>query len=118
MLAITLIADSESLVCRRVTAEIVYNVSASRNISKGLAKFGVGDHTDQILVVLLDPSKTKLHEVRGAINGEEQENCVESLPTFADMAAIRDAYDVTTKEESASSLVGSIATRIAVRDIK
>lgn len=96
----------------------MYNVSATRNIAKGLAQFGIGDTTDEILVVILEPSKSELERVRQAVDGTVLENCLESLPRFADTSAIRKVYDITSLEESISSLVGSIVTRIAVREIK
>jgi EKC/KEOPS complex subunit CGI121/TPRKB len=107
-----------TLVSRTVSTEIVYNVSAARNIGKALSQFGVSDACTSVLFVLLNPSRATLAAVRGLVDGDEVEDVGAGLAAGADMRAVRERYDITEAEVAAGNVVDSIATRIAVRDVR
>jgi Kinase binding protein CGI-121 len=102
-----------------LSAEIVYNVSATRNIGQGLQQFGVSSLTTSVLIVSYGTAmKTTLNAVRAAINGLEIEDVSSGLSSVLNKDRVRDAYDISPLEEQTSDLVQSIVTRIAVRDVR
>jgi Kinase binding protein CGI-121 len=105
-------------VCRNMSSEIVYNLSASRNIGKGLSEFGIGDETSSVLFVILSPSKSCLDEVRLVTDGQEESEVLLGLQKVTDLTAVRSIYDIAPAEEMTSDLIDSIVTRIAARDIR
>lgn len=108
---------ANSLSSRTVYTEIIYNVSASRNIGKALSGFGVSDVCSSVLFVLHRPSVSSISAVRAAVDGEEVEDVEAGLREGADLDKIRAAYDIG-KQEEAGGMVNAIVTRIAIRDVR
>jgi hypothetical protein len=107
------------LVCKTFSAEVVYNVSATRNIGQGLQQFGISSLTTSVLIVSYGSAmKTTLNAVRAAITGFEIEDVSSGLSSILNKDRVRDAYDISPVEEQTSDLVQSIVTRIAVRDVR
>jgi hypothetical protein len=109
----------EGLVCRNLPAEVIYNVSATRNIGNGLSQFGVCDSTSSVLIVIYSVAvKSAIQAVRQAIRGVEIEDVTNGISLTANKDRIREAYSISSTEEDAGSLANSVITRIAVRDIR
>lgn len=110
--------NAGTLATRSVSSEIVYNISAARNIGKALGQFGLSDTCESILFVLLAPTKASLAALRDLVEGDVVEDVSAGLAAGADRAALQKIYDLTEGEVAAGTLVDSIVTRIAVRDVK
>lgn len=102
--------------CRNINTELVYNISACRNISQSLSSFGIGDDCSYVLVAIVAPTPDKIHLIRQNINGDELVHVSESLVRKCDFDAVRIAYNIEQHESEAGSLLDSIVTRISCRD--
>jgi tRNA threonylcarbamoyladenosine modification (KEOPS) complex Cgi121 subunit len=107
-----------TLASRTVSSEIVYNMSAVRNIGKALTLFGLSDACESILFVLVGPTKTALTALEDLVDGALVEDVSAGLRAGVDLDAVQKIYDLTDAEVRAGTLVDSIVTRIAVRDMK
>lgn len=108
----------KNLHCRTFASEVLYNLSASRNISKGLSAFGITDDAQSLLCIVRTPTKSRLDAVRTLIDGDEEGNIEAGLSAVANTVRIRESYGVQDAESEVSDLPLSIATRISVRDVK
>ncbi len=106
-----------SLASRNVNTEILYNLSATRNIGKALKTFGITEASDYVLAVVMNSTAEAVGRVRDAIAGEEVVDVENGLREYADKGRICSQYGIEEKERSAGSLVDSVVTRIACRDI-
>jgi tRNA threonylcarbamoyladenosine modification (KEOPS) complex Cgi121 subunit len=110
--------DTGALVCRNMPSEIVYNLSATRNIGKALVQFGISDESTSVLFVLLRPTKTTVDSVRAAVDGNEVLDIEAGLRNITNLAAVRTVYEISLAESKTSDIVDSIVTRMAARDIR
>lgn len=106
------------LATRNINTELVYNISATRNISKALKQFGIADTSTYVLAVVFSPCATKLAALRQAVEGAEVQVASDSLGDLADEALVRKVYGISDVEARAGSLVDSIVTRMACRDVR
>lgn len=93
-------------------------MSATRNISKALKTFGIRENTAQMLVIIPHPQSSQIDNIRLAINGEEIPLTVTSVKDAFDEEAVKSVYAISEKELACGTLVDSIATRMACRDVK
>lgn len=103
---------------RNIFTEIVYNFSSTRNISKSLDRFGISAATQHVLVILPNPSNPDIDLVRNAVEGEEVLLIQEGLKQISDVAQIRNVYGIPIEEGKSSSLIDSVVTRMACRDVR
>lgn len=109
---------SGALATRSLSSEIVYNLSAMRNIGSALKSFGISDACDAVLFVLVEPTKDQLSALHKAVDGEVVEDVTTGLANGVDLETVKKIYDLTDSELSCGSLEDSIVTRIAIRDVK
>jgi len=102
------------LITRNIHAELVFNLGANRNIAGTLKKFGITEHSTNIIIALFDANETKADEVRKMVAGKE----VQFHANFCDKSEIMQHYEITLKELEANDLLGSITTRIAIAETK
>lgn len=93
-------------------------MSASRNISKALKTFGIGQDTTEMLVIIPHPQISEIDKIRHAINGEEVPVTENSVKDAFDRDAVKSTFAISEKELACGTLVDSIVTRMACRDIK
>lgn len=103
---------------RIVFTEIVYNMSPSRNISKALKRFGIADDSSDILIVLPNPTAQALTQIRDAVHGDEQSNIPESLANLSDLKKIASVYALSDQELRNGSVLDSVVSRMACRDLR
>ena len=115
----------KKLVTKNIHSEIIYNVSASRNISKALKTFGLNSTTRNILIVALNPTQSVLKTVQQIVDGVETTDIDEQLKQNLDVARFSKAYDVSKEERkwiedtrNWSLLVNAVVSRISVRDLR
>ncbi|CAN8068407.1 unnamed protein product [Agarophyton chilense] len=109
---------NSSMSTRNLFTEIIYNLSGSKNISKALKTFGIQEDTSDILVVVPHPQNETTEKIRHYIKAEEMsfnENCLEHI---AEERAVKRIYGITEKELECGTLVDSVVTRMACRDLK
>lgn len=117
MLASTEDADGAK-VTRNVFTEIVYCLSGSRNISTALKTFGMQDETQNVIAVVPHPTDESLDKIRNQVEGVEIEFSNEKLQPLVDKKRVCATYSIDANELRTSSLVDSIVTRMACRDVR
>lgn len=110
--------ERKTMATRNIFTEIVYNFSSTRNISKSLDRFGISAATQHVLVILPNPSNPDIDLVRNAVEGEEVLLIQEGLKQISDVAQIRNVYGIPIEEGKSSSLIDSVVTRMACRDVR
>ncbi|GFG29095.1 hypothetical protein Cfor_00265 [Coptotermes formosanus] len=105
----------DKMTTRKLSTEILYNLSLSRNITQSLIKFGVGESDRNMLVIIIeeggeDGTDSILSHFKGVV-------CpIEELSKLSDEVLIKKTYKVKDAELAVSSLTDSIVTRIATKD--
>lgn len=103
---------------RSLSSEIVYNLSATRNIGSALTCFGISETCDAVLFVVVEPTKDKLSTLYEAVRGDVVDDVAAGLVSGVDQASLKKVYNLTDCEVSRGLLEDSIVTRVAVRDVK
>lgn len=117
-LSIFLFAErTASLKCRNMNIEIVYNLSAMRNISKALEAFGVNGSSSNVIVIVISPTPEKLNSIRNELSGTEVCNIAEKLRSYNNEERVCNYYGISEYELVNSTLLDTIVSRIACRDI-
>lgn len=101
---------------RKVTTEVLYQLSPSKNIAESLKTFGARDDENTVVIVLIndenDQHKTLLRE---SIDGTQIG--LERISEFSNSSALQKMFKVGEKELSVGTLLDGIVTRMAVKDI-
>lgn len=110
-------AIAEKLTTKTIHAELLFNLSVSKNISQSLQKFGIDDKEKDILVVIIckNEDKNQNMEVFNKVEGEEVE--IELLSQLSDLEAIKNSYKINDLEAKNADLIDSVVSRIAAKDI-
>lgn len=103
---------------RNIFIEIVYNFSATKNISKSLERFSLSDTTTDLLVIVPNPVQSDIESIRSAVSGIEITSIEEGLKQVSDLSQIRKVYGISSEEEKCASLIDSVVTRMACRDVR
>jgi len=77
----------------------------------------MSDSSKDVIAVLPNATAADVISVRDAIQGIEDINVAQAIKLIADEQLIRGTYGIT-EEERHDSLVDSIVTRMACRDVK
>lgn len=105
------------MVTRNINTEVIYNLAATRNITKALSQFGIAHDTDYVLAIVPHSNAEKVEAVRQVFDAHEQLVFDDDvLDKFADHERICQEYDIQEKEREAGLLVDSIVTRISCRE--
>ncbi|KAJ1622993.1 kinase binding protein CGI-121-domain-containing protein, partial [Pavlovales sp. CCMP2436] len=98
------------LVTHALPSEVVYALSASKQINEAFRRFGASETSARIVIVTFDAAAAaRLHDaVRGKLADPR------SLATSFDDTAVRKAYRISETELRVSSLLDAIVSRIAI----
>ncbi|KAG1687970.1 hypothetical protein DVH05_004489 [Phytophthora capsici] len=112
-----LLCDASSrLTTRSLHAELVFNMSGSRNVSESFKRFGVSDETMSIVICVFDADEATLKEVETLVEGMQVP--FEELGmhlTEGDITLIKKFYKISEQELTQSSLVDAATCRIATK---
>ncbi|XP_013143505.1 PREDICTED: EKC/KEOPS complex subunit TPRKB-like [Papilio polytes] len=103
---------SQAMITRTVYAEILFNLSLSKNISQSLSKFGV--ETDRSLLVCFlitadsDESETILEQIKGELLQ------ISDLKQFTNIQEVKSIYKLTNVKSDVS-LLNLIITKIVTK---
>lgn len=103
---------SQAMITRTVYAEILFNLSLSKNISQSLSKFGV--ETDRSLLVCFlvtadsDESETILEQIKGELLP------IRDLKQFTNIQEVKNIYKLTNVKSDVS-LLNLIITKIVTK---
>ncbi|XP_071961341.1 EKC/KEOPS complex subunit TPRKB-like [Antedon mediterranea] len=101
---------------RSVNSEILYNISPSKNIGESFKLFSFQNDAKYLLVVLLDDKENeKLGILKTRIVGDLIS--LENLANISDTDRIKKIYKIQEEELQCSSLVDSIVSRIATKEV-
>ncbi|XP_045619495.1 EKC/KEOPS complex subunit Tprkb isoform X1 [Procambarus clarkii] len=106
---------AKKMVTRSVFAEIIFNLSPSKNITDSLKNFGLGDSDTEILAVVLDQeSGEKLQKLNGQIKG--QQTALTEMLNLTNSAKIKQLYKVTDADLDVSNLLDAVISRMACKE--
>ncbi|XP_071544187.1 EKC/KEOPS complex subunit TPRKB-like [Panulirus ornatus] len=106
---------AKKMVTRSVYAEIIFNLSPSKNITESLKNFGLGETDTEILAVVLDQeSGEKVGKLNSQIKG--QQTSVKEMSHLTDRAKVKQVYKVTDAELEVSSLLDAVVSHIACKE--
>lgn len=101
---------------RKVTTEVLYQLSPNKNIGESLRTFAARDSEENIVVVLIDDEEDRnLTLLQESIVGEQAR--LDKLCELADVKSLQKIFQIAEKELKVSSLLDSIVTRMAVKDV-
>ncbi|TYZ57061.1 hypothetical protein PybrP1_000964 [[Pythium] brassicae (nom. inval.)] len=117
-------AAARALLCETTTklttktlhAELVFNLSGSRNVSESFRRFGIADDCTALVVCVFDADEAALASAAALVQGT-------AVPfselgqhlTPADVKAVRKFYKIQDLELSTSLLSDAIVNRIATK---
>ncbi|XP_033115268.1 EKC/KEOPS complex subunit Tprkb-like [Anneissia japonica] len=101
---------------RSVNSEILYSISPSKNIGESFKLFSFQNDASHLLVVVLnDESNDKFNVLQKRIVGDLIP--LENLKEISDIDRIKQVYKIPDEELKYSSLVQSVVSRIATKDV-
>ncbi|KAF4137517.1 Kinase binding domain-containing protein [Phytophthora infestans] len=107
---------SNHLTTRSLHAELVFNMSGSRNVSESFKRFGVNDDTTSLVICVFDADEATLEEAETLVEGMQVP--FEELGTHltdSDIKLIKKFYKISEQELTQSSLVDAATCRIATK---
>lgn len=110
-------AIAEKLTTKTIHAELLFNLSVSKNISQSLQKFGIDDRETDVLVVVIcrNEDTNQNMEVFDKVDGNEVD--IDLLSELSDLEAIKKCYKINDLESKNANLIDSVVSRIAAKDI-
>ncbi|KAG7303146.1 hypothetical protein JYU34_013178 [Plutella xylostella] len=109
-----LAARRGALVTRSPAAELLFNLSLSKNISQSLSKFGLGT-SGELLVGFIVHSEDRSEAILPQIKGEMVP--IEQLRTFTDMKELKTVYKLKSLgEKSDEDLLDVIISRMVTKN--
>lgn len=107
--------SAKKMTTRSVFAEIIFNLSATKNITDSLNRFGLNDSDTEILAVVLDPEgEEKVKKLNGQIKGRQVP--LDEVSSLTNRAKVIEHYKVTEEELKVSSLLDAVVSRMACKD--
>ncbi|KAJ0392721.1 hypothetical protein P43SY_011976 [Pythium insidiosum] len=116
-----LLCDQDNkLITKTLNAELVFNLSGSRNVAESFRRFGLTDECDQILVCVFDADEDAISKALALVDGTliDTPSLKEALgPHLApnDVAMIRKYYKIQDTELQTSTLSDAVTSRIATK---
>ncbi|XP_011861390.1 PREDICTED: EKC/KEOPS complex subunit TPRKB-like [Vollenhovia emeryi] len=110
-------AKRNRLVTRSVYTEVLFYLSMSKNISRSLAEFGIGDNDRNILVLLIhepDEREALLEKISESVKGERVS--ISRLREFTDVGLVRKTYKIEEDELRCSNLTDAVVSRISCKE--
>uniref|UniRef100_A0A914C8B6 Uncharacterized protein n=1 Tax=Acrobeloides nanus TaxID=290746 RepID=A0A914C8B6_9BILA len=101
---------------RSLSAELIYSLSPTRNISESLNTFGIAEESQNLIVAVFDDAKgNKMVKLSKKIDGTAVP--IETLRELALIPFIKKVYQVGDPALNTESLSDLIVTRIVTKDI-
>ncbi|GLE04274.1 hypothetical protein PINS_up013184 [Pythium insidiosum] len=116
-----LLCDQDNkLITKTLHAELVFNLSGSRNVAESFRRFGLTDDCDQVLLYVFDADADVLAKAVALVDGTlvESPSIKEALGPHlspSDIATIRKYYKIQDMELQTSSLSDAVTSRIATK---
>ncbi|KAL0108493.1 hypothetical protein PUN28_015202 [Cardiocondyla obscurior] len=110
-------AKRNRLITKTVYTEVLFYLSMSKNISRSLAEFGVGDDDTSILVIVIHKpgeEQAVLQNISESIKGEKVP--ISKLSELADVNLIKKTYKIDENELRVSSLADTVVSRISCKE--
>jgi EKC/KEOPS complex subunit CGI121/TPRKB len=104
---------NKSLTTKTLHAELVFNLSGSRNVAESFRRFGISDESTSLLVCAFDADSEKLTSLKTLAVGKM--TSINELAQDADVKLIKKYYKIQEPELSFSSLLDAIVCRIATK---
>lgn len=113
----TLLSDEAgSLTTKSIHAELVFNLSGSRNVSESFRRFGIADDSEAIVVCVVDADDAKLSTLQQQVEGTLTPwNELGQHLQDKDIELIRKFYRIQPDELRSSTLIDAIVCRIATK---
>jgi len=108
--------QSKRLTTKSLHAELVFNLSGSRNVSESFRRFGVSDDCTSLAVCVFDADDATLEKTLALVDGTA--TSVDELGqhlTPADVKLIKKYYKIQDQELTNSSLADAITCLIATK---
>mmetsp|Transcript_5309 Transcript_5309/g.10897 ORF Transcript_5309/g.10897 Transcript_5309/m.10897 type:complete len:176 (-) Transcript_5309:102-629(-) len=109
--------ESGSLISKSVHHEVLYYLSAVRNVGRGLQLVGARDETRDVLIVAVNAEDEFIQDLRRFIDGMEVGSIESGLEDIADEARIRALYKIDDSELECGTLSDAVLMRMAIRDV-
>ncbi|KAH9515193.1 hypothetical protein Btru_019474 [Bulinus truncatus] len=108
--------QTKSMMTKNVHSEILFCLSPSKNISESFRLFGAADGDTSVFVAVVNDVDDKaLHKVSNIL--EQQPKSLDRISSLADTKLIIKTYRLTSDEMSKFSLLDSLISRIAAKEI-
>lgn len=108
--------ENSSMITKSLATEILFYLSASKNISKSLMDMSVKDEDDEMIIAIVskfvEVPEMKIFYTE-CVQGDEVD--VSKLTEDIDIPTIQSYYGINHIESETSSLLDSIVTRIACK---
>ncbi|CAL2039863.1 hypothetical protein CAEBREN_10899 [Caenorhabditis brenneri] len=102
--------------CRTLSAELVYSLSPSRNISDSLLTFGIAEHSTALIAAIFDDkSGSEMKKLAKKIKGTP-EPLMSGLPKLANVSVIKKIYQVGNPAFAEEGLSDHIVSRMVSKD--
>lgn len=110
-------AKRNRLITKTTYTEVLFCLSMSKNISRSLTEFGIGDSDRNILLIFLhEPDEERgMSQVLEGIEGRGVP--VSRIGDFTDVNLVRKIYKIDEDELRVSSLVDAVVTRISCKEL-
>ncbi|XP_072932341.1 EKC/KEOPS complex subunit Tprkb-like [Epargyreus clarus] len=104
---------TQTMVTRTPYAEILYNLSLTKNISQSLSKFGIEKGNNLLVCFLVKPGKDDCEEIVNQIDGDMCQ--ISDLHKFTDMEDLKTAYKLSNLTEDVD-LLDLIVSRMVTKN--
>jgi EKC/KEOPS complex subunit CGI121/TPRKB len=101
-----------SMVTRTVYAEILYNLSLTKNITQSLSKFGIEKETDILVCFLKTPHMDCSEQVLSKIKGDT--GPISDLKDLTDLTKIKNVYKLNDVQNNID-LLGLVISRMVTK---
>ncbi|KAG6458319.1 EKC/KEOPS complex subunit Tprkb [Manduca sexta] len=102
-----------SMVTRTVFAEILYNLSLTKNISQSLSKFGIETDQDLLICFVVTAEKDDSKEILPQIEGKQRP--INELGKFTNLKEIKSVYKLNNLK-SDENLLDVIVSRMVTKN--
>ena len=108
---------SNQLTTRSLHAELVFNMSGSRNVTESFKRFGVSDDTTSLVMCVIDADEEALKQVETLVDGTQLPfDELGTRLTSEDVKLIKKFYKISEQELIQSTLVDAVTCRIATKN--
>lgn len=104
-----------TMTTKNVHSELVFCLSPDNAISRSLKTFGVSETSDCVLVCLVNATEEQRHAALRLVEGELAKDVDAGLREVCDVAAVREAYQVTAVESAVTPLQDAVINRISAK---